>query len=210
MKLNEKFKHIQEEMAQQLPSDILNIFGKSLQELLAQKLETNALKVGDIAPDFTLLDTNGLPVSLYDVLKDHLVILSFFRGNWCPFCIAELRHYQEAINNDKIKSSTVIAVSPQTVNYNSQVSKQNDLQFKILCDQGNKIAEKYGLVFVLPENVRDLYKSVGADLEIFNNDNTYKLPIPATYVIDQNKKIIFASVDANYMERADVCDIEFK
>lgn len=210
MKLNDKFKHIQEEMAQQLPSDILNTFGQSLQDLLAQKLETLALQVGDIAPDFTLLDTNGMPVSLYDVLEHDLVILSFFRGNWCPFCVSELTHYQEAINNNKIKNSTVIAISPQTVNYSSQVSKQNDLQFKILSDQGNKVAEKYGLVFVLPENVRDLYKSIGADLELFNNDNTYKLPIPATYVIDQNKKIVFASVNANYMERADVCDIQFK
>lgn len=208
MKLNEKLKLIQKEMAKNVPVDILNAFGQSLHELMELNLEKRALKVGDIAPDFTLLDANGSPVSLYDTLQHNPVILTFFRGNWCPFCMAELAHYQEAINNKIVDSAMVIAISPQTIHFNHDVTTKNNLEFKILSDKGNEIADKYGLVFTLQENIRDIYRNIGADLELFNNDNTYKLPIPATYLIDKNKKIVFSSVSTNYMERADVCDIK--
>ncbi len=208
MKLNEKLQLIQKEMAQNIPVDILNAFGQSLHELIEQNLEDRALKVGDIAPDFTLPDAEGLPVSLYDTLQHNAVIISFFRGNWCPFCMAELTHYQEAINNNLVDSATVIAISPQSIHFNHDLKVQNNLEFRILSDKGNEIADKYGLVFTLQENIREIYKNMGADLELFNSDNTYKLPIPATYLIDKNKKIVFSSVSTNYMERADVCDIK--
>nr|WP_303803421.1 peroxiredoxin-like family protein [Snodgrassella alvi] len=208
IKLNEKLQLIQKEMAQNIPVDILNAFGQSLQELIGQNLEDRALKVGDIAPDFTLPDAEGLPVSLYDTLQHNAVIISFFRGNWCPFCMAELTHYQEAINNNLVDSATVIAISPQSIHFNHDLKVQNNLEFRILSDKGNEIADKYGLVFTLQENIREIYKNMGADLELFNSDKTYKLPIPATYLIDKNKKIVFSSVSTNYMERADVCDIK--
>lgn len=207
-KLNDKLQLIQKEMAQNIPVDILNAFGQSLQELVEQNLEDRALKVGDIAPDFTLPDAEGLPVSLYDTLQHNAVIISFFRGNWCPFCMAELTHYQEAINNNLVDSATVIAISPQSIHFNHDLKVQNNLEFRILSDKGNEIADKYGLVFTLQENIREIYKNMGADLELFNSDKTYKLPIPATYLIDKNKKIVFSSVSTNYMERADVCDIK--
>lgn len=207
-KLNDKLQLIQKEMAQNIPVDILNAFGQSLHELIEQNLEDRALKVGDIAPDFTLPDAEGLPVSLYDTLQHNAVIISFFRGNWCPFCMAELTHYQEAINNNLVDSATVIAISPQSIHFNHDLKVQNNLEFRILSDKGNEIADKYGLVFTLQENIREIYKNMGADLELFNSDNTYKLPIPATYLIDKNKKIVFSSVSTNYMERADVCDIK--
>lgn len=208
IKLNEKLQLIQKEMAQNIPVDILNAFGQSLQEMIVQNLEDRALKVGDIAPDFTLPDAEGLPVSLYDTLQHNAVIISFFRGNWCPFCMAELTHYQEAINNNLVDSATVIAISPQSIHFNHDLKVQNNLEFRILSDKGNEIADKYGLVFTLQENIREIYKNMGADLELFNSDKTYKLPIPATYLIDKNKKIVFSSVSTNYMERADVCDIK--
>ena len=208
IKLNEKLQLIQKEMAQNIPVDILNAFGQSLQELIGQNLEDRALKVGDIAPDFTLPDAEGLPVSLYDTLQHNAVIISFFRGNWCPFCMAELTHYQEAIKNNLVDSATVIAISPQSIHFNHDLKVQNNLEFRILSDKGNEIADKYGLVFTLQENIREIYKNMGADLELFNSDKTYKLPIPATYLIDKNKKIVFSSVSTNYMERADVCDIK--
>jgi peroxiredoxin len=210
MKLQEKFQHIQQGMVQQVPENILNAFAQSLGELMEQNLEAHALKVGDTAPDFTLPSSNGKQTSLYEVLKENSVVLSFFRGNWCPFCIAELNHYQEAINNKIVDSTAVIAISPQTVALHNAATKENGLQFNVLSDKGNKIAEQYGLVFTLQENIRDIYKGLGADLEVFNGDATYQLPIPATYIIGKDKKVLFASVSTNYMERADVYDISAK
>lgn len=210
MKLNETLRNIQEEMCKQLPIDILKAFGQSLQELMALKIETHALQVGDLAPDFTLRGTDGQPVSLYNILEHNPVVLSFFRGNWCPFCMAELTHYQEAINNNIVDKATVIAISPQTVRLNLEVAEKNGLEFKILSDQDNKVANQYGLVFTLQENIREIYKNIGADLALFNDDDSYTLPIPATYLINKNRKIEFASVNANYMERADICEIKIK
>lgn len=210
MKLNETLRNIQEEMGKQLPIDILKAFGQSLQELMALKIETHALQVGDLAPDFTLRGTDGQPVSLYKILEHNPVVLSFFRGNWCPFCMAELTHYQEAINNNIVDKATVIAISPQTVRLNLEAAEKNGLEFKILSDQGNKVANQYGLVFTLQENIREIYKNIGADLALFNDDDSYTLPIPATYLINKNRKIEFASVNANYMERADICEIKIK
>ena len=157
-KLNDKLQLIQKEMAHNIPVDILNAFGQSLQEMIEQNLEDRALKVGDIAPDFTLPDAEGLPVSLYDTLQHNAVIISFFRGNWCPFCMAELTHYQEAINNNLVDSATVIAISPQSIHFNHDLKVQNNLEFRILSDKGNEIADKYGLVFTLQENIREIYK----------------------------------------------------
>ena len=207
MKLAEKFQHIQQGMAQQLPENILNAFSQSLCELMNKNLEAHALKVGETVPDFTLPSSEGKQVSLYEVLKENSVVLSFFRGNWCPFCMAELNHYQEAVNNKIVDSASVIAISPQTAAYNNAATKENALQFNILSDKGYKVAKRFGLVFSLQENMCDLYKELGADLEAFNDDATYQLPIPATYIIGKDKKVLFASVNTNYMERADICDI---
>ncbi|MFK8258377.1 peroxiredoxin-like family protein [Erwinia sp. AnSW2-5] len=210
MKLQEKLQHIQHGMAQQMPENILTAFSQSLGELMEQDLEARALNVGDIAPDFTLPSSDGKSVSLYEVLRNHNVILSFFRGNWCPFCMAELSHYQDAINKKTVESAKIIAISPQRVEFNSAATKENGLNFNVLSDQGNKIAKQYGLVFTLQESMRDTYKKLGADLEMFNGDTTYQLPIPATFIIGKDKKITFASVNTNYMERTDICDITAK
>lgn len=208
MTLQEKLNHIKQNMAQQLSDSILNAFNQSLKQLLAQNFEKQALKEGYIAPDFTLLSSEGRSVSLYDRLeKNDNIILSFFRGNWCPFCIAELNHYQQAINNNIIDSAAIIAISPQSVEFNRLVKQENHLQFTILSDQSNNVAKRYGLVFTLDENVREIYKNIGADLQIYNGDASYQLPIPATYLINKDRKIIIASINSNYMERADICDI---
>lgn len=208
-KLQEKYQNIQKSMIQQMPESILNAFSQSLAQLIELNLEAQALKVGDTAPDFTLPSSDGRLISLYNVLKESKdnVILSFFRGNWCPFCVAELSHYQEAINEKIIDTASILAISPQTTEFNHIAAIQNNLQFNLLSDQGNKVAKEYGLVFTLQENIRDIYKELGADLELFNGDTSYQLPIPATYIIGKDRKIKFASVNTNYMERADICNI---
>jgi len=208
MKLQDKYQQVQQIMAEQVPQEIMDVFKQSLMQLIEQKLESKALKEGDIAPDFTLLASDGTKVSLYTLLQKKRVVLSFFRGNWCPFCTTELNHYQDALNLGELSNITLIAISPQTVEFNHKATADNNLSFTLLSDEGNAIAEKYGIAFTLQENVRDIYKSLGADLSLFNGDTTYRLPIPATYVIGQDKRIIFAAVNTNYMDRADIDQIK--
>lgn len=208
MTLQEKLHHIKQNMNQQLPESILNAFNQSLEQLLMQNLEKQALKEGEIAPDFTLLSSEDKSISLYDQLeRNDNIVLTFFRGNWCPFCKAELNHYQQAINSNIINSATIIAISPQSIEFNRLIKQENHLEFTVLSDQGNNVAKRYGLVFTLDENNREIYKNIGADLQLFNGNSSYQLPIPATYLINKSRKIIVASVNSNYMERADICDI---
>lgn len=209
MKLIKELTEIQQSMATQLPEEVLDIMGSSLSEMLNQKLDSNALTVGDTAPDFSLQSTNQNNVNLYELLKTKPVIISFFRGSWCPFCVTELEHYQKNLVTDKKPIAThFLAISPQKTEISSQLCQNNNISLTILSDEGNEVAKKYGLVFTLPDNVRDLYKNLGANLHDFNGDNSYQLPIPATYIIDQNKKIIFSYINVNYMERVDISELQ--
>lgn len=209
MKLIKELTEIQQSMATQLPEEVLDIMGSSLSEMLNQKLDSNALTVGDTAPDFSLKSTNQNNVNLYELLKTKPVIISFFRGSWCPFCVTELEHYQKNLVTDKKSIAThFLAISPQKTEISSQLCQNNNISLTILSDEGNEVAKKYGLVFTLPDNVRDLYKNLGANLPDFNGDNSYQLPIPATYIIDQNKKIIFSYINVNYMERVDISELQ--
>lgn len=205
MKTIEELELLKQDLIKRLPQDMLNIMESSLSDMLSKKLDNHALQHGDIAPNFSLISTENQPVNLYKLLENKPVVISFFRGSWCPFCVKELEHFE---NNLKLiqqeKNMHFIAISPQKSEISAQLKKEKSLSINILSDVENQVANKFGLVFTLPENVRELYKCLGAYLPDFNGDDSYKLPIPATYLIGQDKKIHFAYVNVNYMERADI------
>ena len=206
MKVIEDLKILRQDLLTQLPPDVLNMLNSSLTDMLNEKLDSHALQCGDIAPDFSLISTDNEEINLYQLLETQPVIISFFRGSWCPFCVKELEHFQ---NNLELiqKNAHFIAISPQKSSISAQLKKEKSMSITILTDTKNNIANKFGLVFTLPEKVRELYKSLGANLLDFNDDDSYTLPIPATYLIGQDKKIHFAYVNANYMERADISEL---
>ena len=206
MKVIEDLKILRQDLLTQLPPDVLNMLNSSLTDMLNEKLDSHALQCGDIAPDFSLISTDNEEINLYQLLETQPVIISFFRGSWCPFCVKELEHFQ---NNLELiqKKAHFIAISPQKSSISAQLKKEKSMSITILTDTKNNIANKFGLVFTLPEKVRELYKSLGANLLDFNDDDSYTLPIPATYLIGQDKKIHFAYVNANYMERADISEL---
>ena len=100
-----------------------------------------------------------------------------------------------------------IAISPQKIEISAKLQQDNAIDFTILSDVGNHIAQQYGLVFTLPQNVRELYQNLGADIPKFNGDDSYQLPIPATYLIGQDKQILFSYINVNYMERVDISEL---
>ena len=206
MKVIEDLQILRQDLLAQLPPDVLNMLDNSLADMLSEKLESHALQCGDIAPDFSLISTDNEKINLYQLLETQPVIISFFRGSWCPFCVKELEHFQ---NNLELmqKNAHFIAISPQKSSISGQLKKEKSMSITILSDIKNNIANQFGLVFTLPEKMRELYKSLGANLFDFNDDDSYTLPIPATYVIGQDKKIQFAYVNVNYMERADISEL---
>ncbi len=194
---------IQNEMAEQLPGEVLQAFGANLNELIEQKIDQKALTIGDQAPDISMLDTDGKEIKLYDLLKNGPVIINFFRGNWCPFCMAELSDYQESIQQFHLPATQFLFISPQMQAYSAQLKSEKDFDLTLIADQHNEIARQFGLVFTLDDNIREIYKKIGADLLAINGDDSFELPIPATYVVAPSGKITYAFVETNYMMRAE-------
>ncbi|WP_294962840.1 peroxiredoxin-like family protein [uncultured Gilliamella sp.] len=208
MKTIEELKVLQKDMSTQLPKDMLNIMANSLSDMLTKNLNSHALKKGNIAPDFSLISTKKQKVNLYELLNTKPVIISFFRGSWCPFCVKELQHFQNNLKQlQQVSDVHFIAISPQKIEISAKLQQDNAIDFTILSDVGNHIAQQYGLVFTLPQNVRELYQNLGADIPKFNGDDSYQLPIPATYLIGQDKQILFSYINVNYMERVDISEL---
>ncbi|GGL54937.1 peroxiredoxin-like family protein [Sporolactobacillus putidus] len=161
------------------------------------------LKKGDHAPDFTLPDATGRNISLSDQLAKGPVILSFYRGGWCPYCNLELRAYQRALPEIKNAGAQLIAISPQTPDASLSTKEKDELEFFVLSDEGGEVAKAYDLLFKLQDELIELYKKSGIDLPAHNGNENWELPKPATFVVDQRGTIVFSHVDSDYKNRTD-------
>jgi peroxiredoxin len=172
----------------------------------------NELLAGDKAPMFILPDTQNHLVSLKRELKKGPVILSFYRGGWCPVCNLQLRAYQERIDEIKSFGAQLIAVSPEMPTKAQLTLVRNKLNFEVLHDHNNNLAKQYGIIWKVPNAKREDFSSwlentTGKSLLDFNGYNSYELPIPATFVINEEGVIIYMFKDEDYTRRADIDDI---
>ena len=161
-----------------------------------------ALRAGDRAPDFELPDATGGTVRLSDRLAEGPVVLTFYRGAWCPYCNTQLRDYQEALDQIRAAGASLVAVSPQTPDGSMSMQEKNDLRFAVLSDVGNEVSRDYGLVFQVDSPTRERYRAVGIELDSINGTDAWELPVPATYVIRPDGTIATAFVEADYTQRA--------
>ena len=160
----------------------------------------NALKVGQSVPEFTLPDAFGKEVSLKTLLAQGPVVVSFYRGEWCPFCNLELLALQEALPKIKELGASLIAISPEKPDHGIVATEKNKLTFPVLSDLGNKVARQFGIVFQVGQELREFSKNVFKnDLALRNGDQSYELPVPATFVIDKPGTVRFAHADVDYM-----------
>ena len=166
-----------------------------------------SLSVGDRAPDFTLPAVDGTDVQLSELLARGPVVLTFYRGAWCPYCNTQLRDYQQNLAEIEAAGATLAAISPQAPDSSVTVQEQNDLAFPVLSDVGGDVSDAYGLTFQVDEQTRERYRAVGVDLESYNGTDLWELPVPATYVIDARGVIRAAFVEADYTQRASVRQI---
>ncbi len=201
-RIKEELAEFAQQMSENAPVEVLQTMGAEIGKLVESGIVENALKVGDKAPDFELKDSGGNTVSLENMLQDGPLVLSFNRGNWCPFCNIEFRHLQnsvEAINN---AGANLIVIAPQLPEKSEELKVQNGYDYPILNDKGNVIAEGFGIAFKLAEPLRPIHKAFEMDIPVHNGDESFVLPVPATYVIDKDKTITYASINPNWMERA--------
>lgn len=161
------------------------------------------LEVGRRAPDFALADVNGHSISLAATCERGPVILDFFRGGWCPFCSLELRAYQQLIDSIENAGASLLAISPETPQLLREAVRENQVTFPVLSDTGNDVARSYGLVYTLPESLRAIYAGFGLDLPERQGTSGFELPIPATFLVDQDRTIRRAFHDLDVARRAE-------
>lgn len=182
-----------------------------INESIAQREITVEIpNTGNKAPLFSLPDENGDKVFLEDLIKKGPVILSFFKGNWCEMCDLELRAHQRALPEFKKYGATLVGISPHTVSISYQLKAEKELTYSILSDAGNEIANLYGLRFKIQKTLLDAFASFGLAFMPIHGDqgeNTETLPIPGTFIIGMNGKIIYSFVDSDHTKRAEPADI---
>jgi peroxiredoxin len=189
------------------PAEIHPIMERATAELIASGQAQRALKAGDIAPTFTLNDPNGNPVSSTELLKQGPLVISFYRGVWCPYCNLELQALEQALPSFKAEGANLLAISPQNAVNSRKSVRTNQLSFPILSDTHNDVAAAFGLRFALPDYLVDLYKQLKNDLPAFNGDGSWTLPMPARYVIGQDGTILYSEVNPDYTHRPDPSDM---
>ncbi len=168
----------------------------------------NALEVGQKAPDFKLPSADGKSVSLTELLEKGPVVVTFYRGSWCPYCNLQLRALQARLGDINALGAELVAVSPQVPDDSLTKDEISEMDFIVLSDQSAKVASEYGVAWEVPEYLLEHMKvDRGLDLEAINNGNANILPIPATYVIGQDGVVTWRFVDVDYRTRSEPQDI---
>jgi peroxiredoxin len=174
---------------------------KAASELALTGIAGQVLGAGAQSPDFTLPNAVGRPVSLDRALESGPVVVTFYRGHWCPYCSLQLRAYQKILPEILRLGGSLLAVSPQKPDQSQATLLKNFLQYEVLSDLGNTVARQFGLVYQVPEWVRSTYLSFGTDLPAFNGDNSWELPIPGTFVIGAGRSILLSYADSDPRNR---------
>jgi peroxiredoxin len=207
MTLNAELRAFYDARQQQIPAEIREIMYRAGQELADSGQADRALTVGDRAPSFSLPSATGGTVALADLLADGPVVLTFYRGAWCPYCDIALRALQQHHDAITARGARLGAVSPQIPDESLTLTEKHNIAFEVLSDIGSDTAKQYGLAFDLPDDLAGVYDKLGFGLQRVNGGHSRTLPLPATYVIDRDGTVRWAFVDPDYTKRAEPADI---
>lgn len=189
------------------PPEIHPIMERATEELIASGQAGRAIKAGDRAPEFRLRDQDGNEVSSAELLAKGPLVVTFYRGVWCPYCNIELQAINEVLPQLQALGANVVAISPQTAVNSRKSVRTNSLGFPVLSDTNNDVAGAFGLRFALPDYLVELYKKLKNDLPAFNGDPSWTLPMPARYVIGADGVVLYSEVNPDYTHRPDPSDM---
>ncbi len=199
--LREIFAERKELIAKYVPAETQAVHAQAVAELKHRQLAANILPVGAKAPSFELPDHDGKMVSSAELLAHGRLVICFLRGRWCPFCVGQMEAMNLILPQIAEAGASLVAISPQTVRQSYFMHDQHKLRFPLLSDAGNKVAREFGLTYRVPAAQEAVYRRAFVNLPFTNGDESWELPIPATYVVDRNGTIIFASANEDYTER---------
>ena len=185
----------------------LAIGERAVEELLLSGIEKRILPVGATAPAFELSDFSGRKVRSADLLALGPVILNFFRGRWCPYCVTELETWRDLYPALRERGALVVGLSPQTQRQSDFTASQHTIPFPLLVDARCAVAENFGLVWTVPEYLQKYYRSILVNIPFVNGDESWRLPLPATYVLGQDGKVLYAEAHADFRVRPEPEDV---
>jgi peroxiredoxin len=187
--------------------DIQAVHARTIRELKENSFAEKLLGVGAKASAFELEDQNRKLVSSADLLSQGRLVICFFRGRWCPFCVGQLEAMSLLAPQIEQIGASLVAISPQTVQQSFFMVDQHKLRFPLLSDAGNQVARQFGLVYRVPDDQQAIYRRAFVNLPFANGDDSWELPIPATFIIDHDNSILYASADEDYTQRPEPQEI---
>ena len=205
--LRDIFAERKELIAKYVPAETQAIHARAVAELQRQHRAENTLPVGANVPEFRLQDHEGKSISSSDLLALGRLVLCFIRGRWCPFCVAQMEAMSLILPDIEQAGATLAAVSPQTVQQSFFMRDQHKLRFPLLSDAGNNLARQFGLTYRVPDEQQAVYQRAFVNLPFVNGDKSWELPIPATYIIDRDGNVLYASANEDYAVRPEPGDI---
>jgi peroxiredoxin len=188
------------DLARKAP-DVVKAVTVEIENVVRSGAGSKAPVVGEPVPDFTLPDAMRRPISLASLRHEGPVVVTFYRGQWCPYCDLQLRAYQDVLPRIRALGATLVAISPQTPDESLSTAEKRKLEFHVLSDAGNNVARAWGLIWKVGTSLDSLHKAFGVDLAKSNGDTSNELPVPATFIIEPSGRIAFAHYDANWVVR---------
>jgi peroxiredoxin len=206
MPLKDQLAEYRDGWFKRVPADRQAIMERHIAQL-RDGLAKKALKTGDRAPAIVLGNVHGKTVDVAAKLKNGPVVVTFYRGGWCPYCNLELKAFQQILPDIKAAGASLVAISPEKPDDTLTTAQKNSLSFEVLSDVGQKVGRAFGLVYQFGDELRSAYDGFGLDIPAKNGADEWALPISATYVIDRDGMIIYAYTDPDYRDRADPLDV---
>ncbi|NQZ76070.1 MAG: AhpC/TSA family protein [Ekhidna sp.] len=207
MSLAQELEQRQTSSAKNIPAEKHAVMQASTAALKSKHLAEKALKNGDKLPPFNLPNALGSQINSEDLLSEGPLVISFYRGGWCPYCNMELRALQQILGELNHHNAQLVAISPETPDHSLSTKEKNELTFEVLSDEENSYAKELGLVFQMPEDLREVYHSFNLHVDQHNGNEDYELPMPATYVIDASGTVVFSFVPEDYTYRLEPSEI---
>jgi peroxiredoxin len=201
MSLEQELASFKAEFSRTAPAGRAALYEAKIEELRADFALASAVGVDEAAPDFALPNAAGKSIVLKELLRSGPVILTFYRGGWCPYCNIQLRAYQSVLPQISASGARLVAISPQLPDNSLDTANKNALTFDVLSDVRNEVARSYGLVYSLPEEIRAALRSNNKALPSINGDQSWELPVPATYVIARDQHVALAYIEVDYRKR---------
>lgn len=205
--LAEQLRDFENESLKKTPPEAQAIMRAAAERLARSDLAETCVKEGDPAPRFRLPGASGKIVALEDLLAAGPVVLSFYRGGWCPYCNLELRALQQTLPRFQELGASLLAISPEKSDHSLTTAEKNALDFEVLSDHDNQTAKEFGIVFELEKDHQELYKKSGLNLAEIHGADRFELPLPATYLIDRKGVIRYAFIHTDHHLRAQPAEL---